>query len=48
MRYARWLQKKDNLFDFIIWKEIYELLEQTTDRIEDAGDVLIKVIIANA
>jgi len=40
--------KKDNLFDFIIWKEIYELLEQTTDRIEDAGDVLIKVIIANA
>jgi len=42
------LQKKDNLFDFIIWKEIYELLEQTTDRIEDAGDVLIKVIIANA
>lgn len=39
---------RDNVFDFIRWKEIYELLEQTTDRIEDAGDVLQKVIIANA
>lgn len=39
---------RGDMFDFIRWKEIYELLEQTTDRIEDAGDVLQKVIIANA
>lgn len=37
----------DGLFDFIRWKEIYELLEATTDRIEDAGDAIQRVIIAN-
>jgi uncharacterized protein Yka (UPF0111/DUF47 family) len=36
------------MFEFICWKEIYELLEQVTDRLEDAGDVIQKVIIANA
>lgn len=41
-------QHKDNLYEFIIWKEIYELLEATTDRIEDAGDVILRVLIANA
>jgi len=39
---------REDLFEFIIWKEIYELLEATTDRIEDAGDVILKVMIANA
>ncbi len=39
---------RDQAFDLIRWKEIYELLEETTDRMEDAGDVLQKVIIANA
>ncbi|MBI4790257.1 MAG: DUF47 domain-containing protein [Chloroflexi bacterium] len=39
---------RDNPFDLIRWKEIYERLEETTDRIEDAGDVLERVIIANA
>ena len=39
---------RDDIFDFIRWKEIYELLEQTTDRIEDAGDVIQRVMIANA
>jgi uncharacterized protein len=38
----------DQIFDFIRWKEIYELLEQTTDRLEDAGDVIQKVMISNA
>ncbi len=38
----------DQLFDLIRWKEIFGFLEATTDRIEDAGDVLEKVIIANA
>ncbi len=39
---------RDDMFDFIRWKEIYELLEDTTDRIEDAGDVIQRVMIANA
>jgi uncharacterized protein Yka (UPF0111/DUF47 family) len=30
------------------WKEIYELLEQATDRLEDAGDVIQRIMIANA
>ncbi len=38
---------REDIFDFIRWKEIYELLEATTDRIEDAGDVIQKVMIAN-
>ncbi len=40
--------RRDDLFEFITWKEIYELLEQTTDRLEDAGDVIQRVMIANA
>jgi predicted phosphate transport protein (TIGR00153 family) len=39
---------REDVFEFICWKEIYELLEDATDRIEDAGDVIQKVIIANA
>lgn len=42
------VEHRDDIFDFIRWKEIYELLEATLDRIEDAGDVIQKVIIANA
>ncbi len=37
-----------DIFEFICWKEIYELLEAATDRIEDAGDVIQRVMIANA
>jgi uncharacterized protein len=40
--------RREDIFDLIRWKEIYELLEATTDRIEDAGDVIQKVIIENA
>jgi uncharacterized protein len=42
------VSRRDDFFEFICWKEIYELLEQTTDRIEDAGDVIQRVLIANA
>lgn len=42
------VSQKEDIFNFIRWKEIYELLEQTTDRIEDAGDVIQKVMITNA
>ena len=38
---------RDDIFDFIRWKEIYELLEATTDRIEDAGDVIQRVLVSN-
>jgi uncharacterized protein Yka (UPF0111/DUF47 family) len=41
------VSRKDHLFEFICWKEIYELLEQTTDRLEDAGDVIQRVLISN-
>jgi len=39
---------REEIFDLIRWKEIYELLEATIDRIEDAGDVIQRVMIANA
>ena len=39
---------RDDIYEFIVWKEIYELLEQTTDCIEDAGDVIQRVLISNA
>ncbi len=42
------VEHRDDAFDFLRWKEIYELLEDTTDRIEDAADVIQKVMIANA
>ncbi len=42
------VEHREDIFEFIRWKEIYELLESTTDRIEDAGDVIQKVMIANA
>ena len=42
------VDRRDDFFEFVCWKEIYELLEQTTDRLEDAGDVIQRVLIANA
>ena len=42
------VERREDIFDLIRWKEVYELLEQTTDRLEDAGDVIQRVMIANA
>ena len=42
------VKHREDVFDFIRWREIYELLEQSTDRLEDAGDVIENVMIANA
>ena len=39
--------QKDDMFNFIRWKEIYESLEETTDRMEDIADVLQRVVIKN-
>lgn len=38
---------KEDLFNLIRWKEIYESLEETTDRMEDIADVLQRVVIKN-
>ena len=40
--------QRDDLFNLVRWKEIYEYLETSTDRIEDISDVLQKVLIKNA
>lgn len=42
------VERREDVFDFMRWKEIYELLEAATDRLEDAGDVIQRVMIANA
>jgi predicted phosphate transport protein (TIGR00153 family) len=42
------VERREDVFDLIRWKEIYELLEQATDQLEDAGDVIQRVMIANA
>jgi uncharacterized protein Yka (UPF0111/DUF47 family) len=38
---------KDDIFNLIRWKEIYEMLEETTDTMEDVADVLQRVVIKN-
>ncbi|MBI1801776.1 MAG: DUF47 domain-containing protein [Chloroflexi bacterium] len=40
--------RRDDLFNLIRWKEIYEHLEVCTDRLEDVGDYLQGVLIKNA
>jgi predicted phosphate transport protein (TIGR00153 family) len=40
--------KREDPIYFMIWKEIYEGLESVTDRMEDIGDVLQRVLIKNA
>lgn len=42
------VDQRAELFNLIRWKEIYEYLEESTDRIEDIGDVLQRVLIKNA
>jgi predicted phosphate transport protein (TIGR00153 family) len=42
------VERREDVFDLIRWKEIYELLEEATDQLEDAGDVIQRVMIANA
>jgi hypothetical protein len=45
---ASLVERRDDFFEFLRWKEIYELLEAATDRIEDAADVIQKVTISYA
>ena len=42
------IQYRDDAYELMCWKEVYEYLEETTDRMEDVGDVLQGVLIKNA
>jgi predicted phosphate transport protein (TIGR00153 family) len=42
------IQYRDDAYELMRWKEVYEYLEETTDRMEDVGDVLQGVLIKNA
>lgn len=41
------VEHREDVFNLLRWKEIYEMLEQATDRLEDVADVLQRVIIKN-
>ena len=45
---AALIEKPDQLFDLIRWKEVYALLEEATDRAEDVADVLNGIVLENA
>lgn len=42
------VENRDEVFELIRWKEIYEQLEEATDRCEDVADVLRTVVIKYA
>jgi uncharacterized protein len=42
------VKQRGDVFDFICWREIMDLLEESTDRLEDAGDIIENVMITNA
>lgn len=45
---SRLVEHRDDIFELIRWKEIYEQLEEATDRCEDVADVLRTVVIKYA
>ena len=45
---AALIERPDQLFDLIRWKEVYALLEEATDRAEDVADVLNGIVLENA
>jgi predicted phosphate transport protein (TIGR00153 family) len=42
------VENREDIFELIRWKEIYEQLEEATDRCEDVADVLRTVVIKYA
>lgn len=44
---AKLLERPDQVFELIRWKEIYAQLEEATDRCEDVADVLNGVVLQN-
>ena len=45
---AALVERPEQLFDLIRWKETYDLLEEATDRAEDVADVLNGIVLENA
>ena len=45
---AALVERPEQLFDLIRWKEAYGLLEEATDRAEDVADVLNGIVLENA
>jgi len=45
---ARLFENSIDTIEIIKWKEIYEVLEATTDKIEDVADVLETVVLKAA
>jgi predicted phosphate transport protein (TIGR00153 family) len=41
------VKHREDLFNLVRWKEVYEMLEEATDRMEDVADVLQRVVIKN-
>jgi len=42
------IEQRDDMFEFIRWKEIFDQLEEAADRCEDVADVLRTVVIKYA
>ncbi len=45
---SRLFDEEKDPIQLIKWKEIYEILERTTDKCEDAGNILEGVVVKNA
>jgi uncharacterized protein Yka (UPF0111/DUF47 family) len=45
---ARLVRERGEWFEFVRWKEIFETLEEATDKCEDVADVLQAVMMKNA
>jgi uncharacterized protein Yka (UPF0111/DUF47 family) len=45
---SRLFDNEKDPIQLIKWKEIYEILERTTDRCEDAANILESVVVKNA
>ena len=45
---AALVERPDQIFDLIRWKEAYGLLEEATDRAEDVADVLNGIVFENS
>lgn len=45
---SRLFDEEKDPVQLIKWKEIYEILERTTDKCEDAGNILESVVVKNA
>jgi len=45
---VRLVERPDEVFELIRWKEVFGLLEEATDRAEDVADVLNGIVFENA